>query len=287
MLPDTSLVYALFPWVLVAAKVHAAPILPAFPQSNFAVNTSIVIIGPLAFSLAPLALGSPSTPVVIPPQTTTVTEVVTATVALSQPPVTVSITASASTVTQIVTVTSHTSLSSSKPLPSSTSSIWSAPPRMTDLSAFKIAAFPGGKNNLFIMDGIPAEASATSLAANALSTNPADVLAQSLTTWDNTSSTLRLLYPENSINPASKPQGGAEFYAVPLDLSSAKNVSLEYCVFFPVDYDWVKGGKLPGLYGGHTGCSGGNDALTCFSTRLMWRSEGMGELYLVRTLISM
>ena len=116
MLPDTSLVYALFPWVLVAAKVHAAPILPAFPQSNFAVNTSIVIIGPLAFSLAPLALGSPSTPVVIPPQTTTVTEVVTATVALSQPPVTVSITASASTVTQIVTVTSHTSLSSSKPL---------------------------------------------------------------------------------------------------------------------------------------------------------------------------
>ncbi|KAG1731175.1 uncharacterized protein EDB91DRAFT_1058886, partial [Suillus paluster] len=42
----------------------------------------------------------------------------------------------------------------------------------------------------------------------------------------------------------------------------------------------VKGGKLPGLYGGHTGCSGGAAAEDCLSTRLMWRPGGAGEPYL-------
>ncbi|KAF8172083.1 hypothetical protein BJ912DRAFT_994396, partial [Pholiota molesta] len=74
--------------------------------------------------------------------------------------------------------------------------------------------------------------------------------------------------------------GGADFYAAPLDISDATNVTLQYSVFFPADFDWVLAGKLPGLYGGHTGCSGGNAARTCFSTRLMWRQEGAGELYL-------
>ena len=49
-----------------------------------------------------------------------------------------------------------------------------------------------------------------------------------------------------------------------------------------MDFEWVLAGKLPGLYGGHTACSGGDEALDCFSTRLMWREGGMGELYLVR-----
>ena len=51
-----------------------------------------------------------------------------------------------------------------------------------------------------------------------------------------------------------------------------------------MDFDWVLAGKLPGLYGGHTACSGGDEALDCFSTRLMWREGGVGELYLVRFL---
>ena len=72
------------------------------------------------------------------------------------------------------------------------------------------------------------------------------------------------------------------FYASPLPVSGARNVSLSYNVFFPVDFDWVLAGKLPGLYGGHTACSGGDEALDCFSTRLMWREGGVGELYLVR-----
>lgn len=33
-----------------------------------------------------------------------------------------------------------------------------------------------------------------------------------------------------------------------------------------------------GLYGGRTGCSGGVGSLDCFSTRLMWRTDGMGEV---------
>jgi len=126
-----------------------------------------------------------------------------------------------------------------------------------------------------VVTGIPAKASATSKAAAAVAADP------SLPQWDNASTALQLLFPENSIDPANEPQGGAEFYAAPIDISDARSVTLQYSVFFPADFDWVLAGKLPGLYGGHTGCSGGNAALDCFSTRLMWRQNGAGELYLV------
>jgi hypothetical protein len=69
-------------------------------------------------------------------------------------------------------------------------------------------------------------------------------------------------------------------YRAAVDLSQARNVSLAYGIYFPASFDFRKGGKLPGLYGGHGGCSGGNEASTCFSTRLMFRQDGMGELYL-------
>ncbi|KAF8496747.1 hypothetical protein F5888DRAFT_362930 [Russula emetica] len=63
--------------------------------------------------------------------------------------------------------------------------------------------------------------------------------------------------------------------------TSVNNVALEYKVFFLGNFDWVKGGKLPGLYGGHTTrCSSGNPALDFLSTRLMWRAGGVSELYL-------
>jgi len=56
---------------------------------------------------------------------------------------------------------------------------------------------------------------------------------------------------------------------------------LSYEIAFDSNFDWVKGGKLPGLRGGlnSTGCSGGNqaDGLSCFSSRLMWRTNGQGE----------
>lgn len=105
-------------------------------------------------------------------------------------------------------------------------------------------------------------------------------------------------FPIGSVNPSNLPVGGTGFYGLPrqycfrlsfsdvlligrkltVDLSRANNVSLGYSVFFPVDFDFVKGGKLPGLYGGTRGCSGGNPAVDCWSTRLMWRSDGKGEV---------
>lgn len=79
---------------------------------------------------------------------------------------------------------------------------------------------------------------------------------------------LEVTYPKGSINPQGSPQGGIGFYAQPIKLrKEAKLVVLEYQVYFPKKFNFVKGGKLPGLYGGHQGCSGGASASTCFSTR--------------------
>lgn len=68
-----------------------------------------------------------------------------------------------------------------------------------------------------------------------------------------------------------------------IDLSKASDVTFSYRVFFPEDFDWTEGGKLPGLYGGTsqdtTSCSGGNHDSDCFSARLMWRKDGAGEVY--------
>jgi len=79
-------------------------------------------------------------------------------------------------------------------------------------------------------------------------------------------------------NPASG--GGFGFYGHPIELGGAHSVTLDYYVYFPAGFDWVKGGKLPGLYGGHKSCTGGAAATDCFSTRFMWRTSGQGELYL-------
>ncbi|GAA5878383.1 hypothetical protein JCM3774_002818 [Rhodotorula dairenensis] len=58
---------------------------------------------------------------------------------------------------------------------------------------------------------------------------------------------------------------------------------LSYEVAFDPSFDWVKGGKLPGLYGASPNatsiCTGGNHQPNCFSARLMWRNRGAGEVY--------
>jgi hypothetical protein len=50
---------------------------------------------------------------------------------------------------------------------------------------------------------------------------------------------------------------------------------LSYYVRFSENFDFVKGGKLPGLFGG-VGNSGGEipDGTDGFSTRFMWRRNG-------------
>ncbi|KIJ63338.1 polysaccharide lyase family 14 protein [Hydnomerulius pinastri MD-312] len=94
-------------------------------------------------------------------------------------------------------------------------------------------------------------------------------------------------YPEGSYTLTREPKGGISFYAPGpdnVDLTTAKEATFGYSVYFDEDFGWQKGGKLPGLYGGDSAegsisCSGGSRNDACFSARLMWRSEGQGEIY--------
>lgn len=76
-------------------------------------------------------------------------------------------------------------------------------------------------------------------------------------------------YPIGSCNPSSKIQGGCGLYTQPLILKDKRTTFLEYSVLFEKEFDWVKGGKLPGLFGGKPGSSGGSKATEGFSCRLM------------------
>lgn len=59
-------------------------------------------------------------------------------------------------------------------------------------------------------------------------------------------------YPNGSINPSGKIPGGFGFYLsgpklFSEKLSEAKEVLFGYSVLFQEDWDWAKGGKLPGI----------------------------------------
>ncbi|KAL2914617.1 hypothetical protein HK105_205755 [Polyrhizophydium stewartii] len=90
---------------------------------------------------------------------------------------------------------------------------------------------------------------------------------------------LQVTYPAGSFHPKGTPVGGTGFYASPIDISAAKSVTFQYDVYFPADFNFVRGGKLPGLYGGRPSCTGGDAAKDCFSTRYMFRTNGAGEIY--------
>jgi hypothetical protein len=91
---------------------------------------------------------------------------------------------------------------------------------------------------------------------------------------------LRVLYGKgssaNSCTDCASP-GGAQFYtsfadAGPASLAAAPVLYLRYYVKFPPGFDFGRGGKLPGLYGGPVGKeSGGHHG--GFSTRYMWRDH--------------
>jgi hypothetical protein len=84
-------------------------------------------------------------------------------------------------------------------------------------------------------------------------------------------------------NGSFTPDGGSQLYSMwsPSDGSSFQTMLLSYEIAFSPGYDWVRGGKLPGLRGGpdRLGCDGGREAngTNCFSMRLMWRAHGEGE----------
>lgn len=96
--------------------------------------------------------------------------------------------------------------------------------------------------------------------------------------------TLRVRYPARSASPTvarkyDRPGGGAQLY-LPLRSGPTDSLHLRYYLRFPKGFDFVKGGKLPGLYGGEV--TGGRripDGENGLSTRYMWRSGGRGEVY--------
>jgi hypothetical protein len=124
----------------------------------------------------------------------------------------------------------------------------------------------GPENLAFVADPFPNQQVSFSTDASSNSSGPV----------------LRVTYNEGSF---SHDTGGSQFYSLwnTTDGSSFHTMMLSYELAFDQGYDWVKGGKLPGLRGGlnSTGCSGGNQAsgLDCFSARLMWRTAGSGEVY--------
>jgi hypothetical protein len=91
---------------------------------------------------------------------------------------------------------------------------------------------------------------------------------------------LRVTYPAGSASrSAGGTDGGMQAY-LELPSGPVQALDLAYQLRFPSDFDFVKGGKLPGLYGGTV--TGGRhipDGADGFSTRYMWRAGGEGEVY--------
>lgn len=90
---------------------------------------------------------------------------------------------------------------------------------------------------------------------------------------------LEVHYPAGTRDGAQFPMN--LFAVAATDTPPVQTAVLSYDVAFDPTFDWVKGGKLPGLYGASPNatsiCTGGNHQPDCFSARLMWRNKGIGE----------
>jgi hypothetical protein len=84
---------------------------------------------------------------------------------------------------------------------------------------------------------------------------------------------LEVDYPAGGVGPQAT---GAQWM---MELSPRDEYTLEYRLRFGDDFDWVRGGKLPGLAGGRTP-SGGHYDPDGFTARYMWRPNGRLVLYL-------
>jgi len=95
---------------------------------------------------------------------------------------------------------------------------------------------------------------------------------------------LRVVYPAGSASARAAAAsgsgfGGAQVYLL-LPNGPVDSLRLRYCFRFPVGFDFVKGGKMPGLFGGRVN-NGQHipDGTNGWSTRYMWRRGGAGEVY--------
>lgn len=71
---------------------------------------------------------------------------------------------------------------------------------------------------------------------------------------------------------------GSKVVSFPVPITGGSEVWLSYRVYFEPGWEFVKGGKLPGLAGG-TYPTGGQFDDDGFSARLMWRDGGKLSLY--------
>jgi hypothetical protein len=93
--------------------------------------------------------------------------------------------------------------------------------------------------------------------------------------YSSSASSVRLTYDKHGYGS----EAGTNFRAQPPKMFPAKSATLAYKVFFPQDFDFVKGGKLPGLWGGAPGSGGGDWNDAGFSLRVMFREKGEAVAY--------
>ncbi len=88
---------------------------------------------------------------------------------------------------------------------------------------------------------------------------------------------LEVSLPKGSIRPQARSTtaGGIGFDWQPGGITGAKAACLSYNVFLPEDFDFKRGGTLPGIHGTATADSKGKPS---FTTRVMWRDRGEGEI---------
>lgn len=90
---------------------------------------------------------------------------------------------------------------------------------------------------------------------------------------------LSVRYPAGSSAQSDGPPYGGAQMCLPFAAGPVRHATLTYKVRFPLGFQFVKGGKLPGLYGGDEPFSGGEHNPNGWSLRLMWRTSGAAEIY--------
>lgn len=98
----------------------------------------------------------------------------------------------------------------------------------------------------------------------------------------NENDTIKAIYPKGSWSPSSGSlhgYGGFDFYVQPI-VFPYNEICFQYDIKFASNFEWVKGGKLPGLWIGDIGASGGNHINYGYSYRVAWKQYGQVEAYL-------
>jgi hypothetical protein len=97
---------------------------------------------------------------------------------------------------------------------------------------------------------------------------------------------MRVDYPKGSYDPSAvrtsgAPLGGAQFRTRfdRMDIAAANEIGVRYRVALQDNFQFVRGGKLPGLYAGTANTGGrvpnGTDG---YSLRFVWQAQGLGAL---------